>query len=301
MADFTYQVPDEKKFFLAVRQILSKSSIDTERAIADKLANAKCTIVASSQYSGERWNAMSTTIHFYVSVDKLDFFESEQKKSLLRVCDRVMPKDAGYDIQGVEVSPLLDDLSVESTLMDDLDEIKNSVSATSLLHLPDDIKQKGKEMAEVYTYLYCVENSLRLFIDKVLTMELGVNYFSVITVPSNVKKSIQVRKDLEVKNRWIGLRGDQELFYLDFKELANIITANWETFKEYFPDQHWLNVKIEELGNCRNLIAHNSFISDMERDVIRLNYNQILKQIQKVELKKTTTVTTNQPTDELPF
>lgn len=301
MADFSYEVPDEKKFFAAVRQILSKSTVDTERAIADKLANAKCTIVTTSHFSGERWNAYYTSVHFYVSVDTLDYFEKEQKKILLRICDRVMPKDAGFDIQNIEVSPLLDGIPLDNTLMDDLDEIKNSISEKSLLHLPDDIKQKGKEMAEVYTYLYCVENSLRLFIDKVLTSKSGSNYFSTITVPTSVKKSIQVRKELETKNQWIVIRGNQDLFYLDFKELANIITANWEIFKMYFPDQHWLNVKIEELGNCRNLIAHNSFISAIERDVIRLNYNQILRQIQKVELKKSTSNTNIAERDDLPF
>lgn len=286
MGDFTYNLPDEKKFFYALQQMLLRSSKEKETQVGEKLIGAKCTIATSNQFSGERWNAYSTTVHFYVPIEMLDFFDKEVNKVLVTVCDRIMPKEAGYDIQNVEVSPLLDDLSVEPTLTDDLDEIKNSTSLSSFLNLPDDIRAKGKEMAEVYVYLYCVENSLRLFIDKACSEAFGSDYPSKITIPSSVKKSIQVRKELENKNQWISVRGSSDLFYLDFKELANLIIANWETFKVYFPDQHWLNVKIEELGNCRNLIAHNSYVSDMEREVIRLNYNQIVKQIRFVESKK---------------
>jgi hypothetical protein len=206
-----------------------------------------------------------------------------------------MPKETGYDIQNVDIAPMLDDISIDVTLTSDLDEIQNSISNQTIQFLPNDVKEKGKEMSEVYTYLYCVENSLRLFIERVFTEKVGSDYLTKITIPNTVKKSIQVRKEAEQKNQWISIRGNSELFYLDFKDLAILIVNNWDFFKEYFPDQHWLNVKIDELGNCRNLIAHNSYVSSLERDVIRLNYNQILKQIRIVEGNKT-------PTDtDLPF
>src|SRR6185437_13168189 len=113
-------------------------------------------------------------------------------------------------------------------------------------------------------YLYCVENSLRLFIEKVFTDKIGSDYLTKILLSNPVKKSIQVRKEAEQKNQWISIRGNSDLFYLDFKELSILIVNNWEFFKEYFPDQQWLNVKIDELGNCRNLIAHNSYVRSLE-------------------------------------
>ena len=300
MADFTYNIPDERKFFAAVQQILSKSGSSKESVIANKLKGGSCSIVSLSQFSGERWNAYSTTVHFYVSVDNLNFFDKETIKILLNICDRVMPKEAGYDIQSVEIAPILDDISIDATLTSDLEEIQSSVSNKSFQLLPDDIKDKGKEMSEVYIYLYCVENSLRLFIDNVFISKVGNDYLTKISIPYSVKKSIQVRKELEQKNQWIGIRGNVDLFYLDFKDLSNIIVANWDLFKEYFPDQHWLNVKIDELGNCRNLIAHNSYVSSLERDVIRLNYNQILKQITIVETRKEAVAKSKQE-DDPPF
>lgn len=289
MADFTYDIPNEKSFFGAVQQILTKNSGQKEQQIGDKLKGGKCSIVSSSQYSGYRWNAYQTSIHFYVSVDNLEFFDKEAIQILLNICDRVMPKETGYEIQSVEIAPILEDISIDATLTSDLDEIQNSSLNQTIQFLPNDIKEKGKEMSEVYVYLYCVENSLRLFIDRVLTDKVGSDYITKILVPSPVKKSIQVRKEAEQKNQWISIRGNSELFYLDFKELSILIVNNWDFFKEYFPDQQWLNVKIDELGSCRNLIAHNSYVNSLERDVIRLNYNQILKQIRFVENKKATT------------
>jgi hypothetical protein len=301
MSDFTYEIPDERKFFAAIQQILSKSTKEMETQIADKLRNGRCSIVSSSQFSQKRWDAFSTSVHFYVSVDNLDFFDKETLRILLTVSDRIMPKVAGYDIQNVEVAPILEEISIDDTLSSDLEEIQASISNRTFQLLPADIKEKGKEMSEVYIYLYCVENSLRLFVDQIFTIKIDSDYWSKILIPNSVKKSIQVRKESESKNQWIGIRGNSDLFYLDFKEISNIIISNWELFKEYFPDQHWLNVKIDELGNCRNLIAHNSYVSSMERDVIRLNYNQILKQITLVEEKKKAIIKPDNEEADLPF
>jgi hypothetical protein len=74
-------------------------------------------------------------------------------------------------------------------------------------------------------------------------------------------------------------RGNNPLFYLDFKDLGTLILNNWESFKTYFPNQAWISAKIEELAHCRNLVAHNSYLGKHERDVIRVNFDSIVKQI----------------------
>lgn len=145
--------------------------------------------------------------------------------------------------------------------------------------LPDDIIKKGKEMAEIYFYLYCVENSLRLFIEKVALNKLGENYFEKLQINSNIEKNIKGRKRKEEKNKWLGVRGDSELFYLDFEDLEKIIMNNWDLFKDYFPNLNWITSKLSEMADCRNLIAHNSFIDEDGRNLLRTYYVNILKQI----------------------
>lgn len=50
-------------------------------------------------------------------------------------------------------------------------------------------------MAEVYTYLYSVENSLRLFIEKVCKHKYGEIYLSQINVPRALQNTLQTRKE----------------------------------------------------------------------------------------------------------
>ncbi len=134
-------------------------------------------------------------------------------------------------------------------------------------------------MAEVYLFLYVVENYLRLFIEKVLTEKFGIAYYNYVVVPKSISNGIVVRKEQEKKNLWIGVRGNSDLFYIDFKDLGVLIQNNWDIFKIYFPDQAWISSKIDEMGNCRNLVAHNSVIGEHERDVIRINFRSIAKQL----------------------
>ena len=96
---------------------------------------------------------------------------------------------------------------------------------------------------------------------------------------NELKRKVTTRIEQEQKNKWLSVRGDPELFYLDFKDLGAIIQNNWDLFAPYFPDQIWILSKINELAECRNLVAHNSVIGDHERDVIRVNFNSILKQL----------------------
>jgi len=204
----------------------------------------------------------------------------DDRGTLVRVCNRVMPSDAGLDVMSVDFAPLLNDVEEAMTLEEDLKEIATSLrSVEAEFRLPEDVMAKGREMAEVYLYLYAVENYLRLFIETIGVRSLGTEYFSHFNIPEGIAKSIAARKRQELKNQWLSVRGDSQLFYLDFKELGDLILNNWELFKGYFPGQSWIASKINELGDCRNLVAHNSLVSDHERDVIRVHFRSIVRQL----------------------
>jgi len=149
--------------------------------------------------------------------------------------------------------------------------------------LPKDLIQKGKEMAEVYTLIYCIENSLRLFVDNIFREKYGIDYMNNIVVNKDIRKKIKDRKFQERKNLWLPFRGDNDLFYMDFYELGLLIQNNWELFKNIFQSQSWLLVKLKEIGVIRNYIAHNSYFEKDEKDILKLYYTQILKQIGAIE------------------
>lgn len=274
---FTYQKPDAQAFLDTLVKYLRMKSI---KEIVDLLEGARCNIQSSSTFSKKRWDAYWTTIRFSIPVQKLKSVNKETKQKLIEICDKIMPAEAGLDVMDVEFSPLIPETETRPTLIKDLEKISHTLSQEIMAQiLPSDMKQKGKDMTEAYLYLYCVENSLRLFIEKVARDKLGNDYFNKLELNRDIVKNVSHRKQQEGKNRWLRLRGDSEIFYLDFKDLGAIIQNNWSLFSSYFPNQSWILTKINELAECRNLVAHNSYIQSHEKDVIRVNYNSILKQL----------------------
>lgn len=275
--EFTYEKPDEQAFLATLIQYLKFKG---EKEIADLLEDSKCKIESSGSFSYQRWNGRWTGITFYVPVHKLVLVNEEIKRKLREFCDEIIPAEVGFDVMEIQFTPRITATVNKKTLFEDLEEVSTKLSKEIISQLlPSDVKQKGKDMTETYLYLYCVENSLRLFVHKVASEKLGVDYFSKLVRNTSIDRKICDRKEAESKNKWLPLRGDSEIFYLDFKDLGTIIQNNWTTFSPYFPNQNWILAKIDELGDCRNLVAHNSYLQSHERDVIRVNYNSILKQI----------------------
>ena len=81
--------------------------------------------------------------------------------------------------------PLISD---ENSLLDSIEEIQQNVNFGHLNLLPQDIQQKGREMSEVY--LYCIENSLRIFIEKIMKTE-------TVNIPRKVQDTIDKLKKSE--------------------------------------------------------------------------------------------------------
>ncbi|MCU9614047.1 Swt1 family HEPN domain-containing protein [Caldibacillus lycopersici] len=259
-----------------------------EHELAQLLRGASLSIETGgySYYDGGRGrpDAMATNIYLYVNPINIDGLDNDNTKELLRATlDKLIPAEVGYDVKRVIIEiDLSKDFELEDDLISDLEKQSDRLSGKILSKiLPTDIKEKGYYMAEVYTYLYAVENSLRLFIEEVCKDVYGDDYFSKITVPNPLRNTITNRVEKAQANKWLSVRGDSKLFYLDFKDLGAIISNNWDVFKKYFPSQDFIIPKIDEMAECRNLIAHNSIVHETERSVIKTYYNVILKQISK--------------------
>lgn len=207
-------------------------------------------------------------------------FKSRQSKEL-RICSslkefrREMQKKGGYTERRDSIRDmfyaLLED---DDSLFDSIQEIQSSVNLGHLNLLPQDIQDKGREMSEVYLYLYCIENSLRIFIYEVSKIEQ-------INIPKKVQETIDNMKKSEQNSKYLSLRGNNDLFYCDFIELGKIIVGNWSVFSKYFPKQneHWINVMIGELYKIRCLVAHNSYVGKDERDALKVYYKNITAQL----------------------
>jgi len=89
--------------------------------------------------------------------------------------------------------PLISD---ENSLLDSIEEIQQNVNFGHLNLLPQDIQQKGREMSEVYLYLYCIENSLRIFIEEIMKSQ-------TVNIPKRVQDTIDKLKKSEQESKYL--------------------------------------------------------------------------------------------------
>ncbi|WP_210519884.1 hypothetical protein [Hymenobacter terricola] len=154
---------------------------------------------------------------------------------------------------------------------DPFTEVVASTDLSKLGTLPLDIQQKGKEGADCFVYLFCIENSIREFIAQVAVGR-------ILTVPGRVQTKIDARKQVEATRKYLPVRGNSDVYYCDFIELADIIKANWDVFAQHFPgkNEHWFTSMLEELYAVRLLIGHNSAVGEVELKQLDVFYRVIM-------------------------
>ena len=162
---FTYEPPDADLYFQTLVKYLK---FKKESQLVDLLTGGKCVISSSGAFSRKRWNAYYTTVDFYIPIERFVLVNDEVKRKLIDACACIMPPEVGFDVMDVRFSPLIEEASFEKALGRDFDQIAFTLSQEEVIKvLPDDIREKGREMATAYLHLYCVENCIRLFIQEV--------------------------------------------------------------------------------------------------------------------------------------
>lgn len=131
--------------------------------------------------------------------------------------------------------------------------------------------ESARKMAGLYVILHCLENSVRNFIDNILTKKEGPNWWDKAK-NSGFEKKLKERKDKELKNKWLSPRGKTSpLFYLDWGDLVKIIRKFEPDFKPHIDEMKFVELRLEELEKIRNIVAHNGVIpskDDFDRVVL---------------------------------
>ncbi len=158
-----------------------------------------------------------------------------------------------------------------------------SVNLNVIPYLSIDETENAKKMAELYIVLHCLENSVRHFIENILQKQLGDDWWNV-TKSSDLERRYTDRKSIESKKKWLSPRGSiSPLYYLDWGDLVKIIRKNEAIFNTYFPSIKFVELKLEELENIRNIVAHNGVLpDDSEFERVKLYFNDWCKQLKKL-------------------
>ena len=152
--------------------------------------------------------------------------------------------------------------------------ISNTPSLT-----PIDIENAYK-MGQVYVALHCLENSVRNLIRTVLKNHLGEHWWNK-AASSEIKQKVDSRQKSEAKKKWLASRGADELHYADWGDLVKLMRKYADKFDDYTGDINFVVLRLGELENLRNTIAHNGILSDDDIGRIELYFRDWCKQVSK--------------------
>ncbi len=137
-------------------------------------------------------------------------------------------------------------------------------------YLPDSLYSNIP--SEGYSIMFATENSVRVFIVRILQNAFGEKWWDEVQGKKSLKEMVAKvadRKTKDSENWYHSKRGTHEIYYTDYVELLHIIRVFNPNFAKFFKNGATKNLlgKLEELTPTRNVIAHNNpiTIKDLER------------------------------------
>jgi hypothetical protein len=140
------------------------------------------------------------------------------------------------------------------------------------------MRNEALQMARLYAYLNCFENSVREFVRDRLEDNHGTNWWDT-SIPSKIRTQSDNREADAAKNSWLEGQNKGKIYWIDFGQLADVIIANWNDFADVIPSQAWIQMKFIELEKARNFIAHNRLLLPAEFARIEMHLADWDKQI----------------------
>ena len=121
--------------------------------------------------------------------------------------------------------------------------------------------QNYQSMVNAYRSLFIVENHLRKFIETKLTEHYGADWWEK-GISSGLQDKANKRKSDEQQHGWQVSDTGSNLEYLSFPDLSKIIANQWLVFKPVFGRQSKIELRLNELEEIRNAIAHARTLTD---------------------------------------
>lgn len=121
------------------------------------------------------------------------------------------------------------------------------------------------EMARLYAVLHAFENEVRRLVRETLDENSPKpDWWDSDCIPKKIRDKADSRRKTALQDSWLEGAKDDNLGFVDFGDLSQIIVANWELFKDLIPSQSWLSQRMTELEKARNFVAHNRMLQPSE-------------------------------------
>ncbi|MFT3934177.1 MAG: Swt1 family HEPN domain-containing protein [Chitinophagaceae bacterium] len=156
------------------------------------------------------------------------------------------------------------------------EEEHSIMKALSFEMLDDDNIQKARLMSLVYIALHSFENSVRDLVKSAMAERFLETWWE--KVPEKIKAKVKTRQEDDIKFRWHGSRGTEEIMYCEFGDLSSIIVVNWDLFKDILTDMEWAKGVLSTLERSRNIIMHGGIVTREDIERIGINIRAWVRQ-----------------------
>lgn len=145
--------------------------------------------------------------------------------------------------------------------------------------LPERIISEAKEMADVYPFLYILENSLREAIKRVMTARHGGNWWDT-KAPQGLRETVKKRMQDEERNSWHQRRGAHPTDYLDLNQLPSLARQiQGDLVPDIIPSIEWFTQFVDEVYRSRCVVCHMNPLEKSNIQSVKLRFDQWQKQI----------------------
>ncbi|MGA9507745.1 MAG: hypothetical protein WBV55_03765 [Candidatus Sulfotelmatobacter sp.] len=145
----------------------------------------------------------------------------------------------------------------------------------SLAFKPERIARCGRNIgAEVYWKLYAIENTIRIVIHSVLSVQINPNWWTVAVDPKIVGNAQRFRKSYVAKPQNAS-PGAHDIHLVFLSDLTEIMRANSHLISTVVPTTNQWIVTLEGIRLPRNLVGHMNFPNTYDRNAIDAAYSQL--------------------------
>jgi len=143
----------------------------------------------------------------------------------------------------------------------------------TLIFNSDNIKKSGNFIGRIaYPKLFFIENCFRIIIHSILSVQISPTWWDIAVSQTIKDKAIRFKQQY-IKKTWHSKPGSHDIYYIDLKDLNEIIRANRNLFDRIIPDLDKWIIDIEDIKIPRNIVAHMNFPLEVDQKRIDVFYN----------------------------
>jgi hypothetical protein len=147
------------------------------------------------------------------------------------------------------------------------------------------VSKSGKLLGrQTYWKLYYIENVFRVVIHTVLSIQIPIDWWAT-AVDGEIQRKATRFQSSYLKKTWHGKPGTHSIYYIDLKDLNEILRANANLFDPIIPDLDKWMVGLEELRLPRNVVAHMNYPSKTDLKRIDVFYDDCVSLLDLVQTK----------------